>query len=73
MALLFGKPDSILLLEDLALRFSLDDLQEMFYMTLEEVNARIFEDNATPRPDNQRILKNIREIVKETQKFTLYG
>jgi hypothetical protein len=73
MALLFGKPDSVLLLEDLALRFSLDELQDIFYKTIDEVNTRIFEDNAPPRPDNQRVLKNIREIVKETQKFTLYG
>jgi len=71
--LLFGKPETTLHLEDIVLRFSLVDLQKMFFQSIDTTKDRFQNANAYPFADNGVILTALREVTKELHKDTLYG
>ena len=70
---MFAKPETTLHLEDIALRFSLEDLQKMFFKSLDITTERFQGDEAFPHTDNYNILIAFRELSKEAHKDTLYG
>jgi hypothetical protein len=72
VSLLFGKPDLSVFIEDLVLRYNLDELKDNFYSILDITKKRILEENVYPFTDNERIMNNIRGITQEIHKHTLY-
>jgi AraC-like DNA-binding protein len=73
MSLLFAKPETTLHLEDIALRFSLEDLQKMFFKSIDTLQQRFQETNSFPFTDTPQIFLALREVTKELHKDTLYG
>jgi len=73
IGLLFGKPETTLHLEDIVLRFSLSELQNIFFKSVETTQSRFKDNNAYPFTDNQVIMTTLREVTKEQNKATLFG
>lgn len=48
----FAKPDTHLFMEDIVLRFSLEQLQEIFYKTMQFIRERSLENKWPPLYDN---------------------
>jgi len=60
-------------LEDIVLRFSLSELQNIFFKSVETTQSRFKDNNAYPFTDNQVIMTTLREVTKEQNKATLFG
>lgn len=71
VALLFGKPDPTLFIEDLALRFSLEELQTIFERCINGLKER-YSDEVYPHTENELIFQNFREVTKDLEKSTIY-
>lgn len=71
VALLFGKPDPTLFIEDLVLRYSLEDLQGIFERCINGLKER-YSDSVSPYTENEIIFQNFREVTKDLEKATLY-
>lgn len=59
ISLAFGKPDPLLILEDMALRFTSEELREYFYSTLGDVHECYNTHDSYPIADPLSIMKSM--------------
>jgi hypothetical protein len=72
VALMFGQPERTQFIEDIALRFSLEELKAAFYQILDTTTKRHEIENPYPLTETPHIIHTVRQITKELHSHTLY-